>query len=146
MALTAFSDPGILPRRKFADRDRGSEKRKPFKVNQLGHLRKYRICDTCIIVRPLRSTHCGDCDNCVEKFDHHCPWLGNCVGKRNYKYFYSFVVLLNILTLYFIGFSVSHIVIYVKVHVNILKTIPSENVFLLLFILDKKQRSRHFNE
>lgn len=64
-----------------------------------------KTCETCKIIRPPRSTHCDDCDNCVERFDHHCPWLGACVGKRNYRFFFVFLVLLNVLTLFIIGFS-----------------------------------------
>lgn len=70
----------------------------------------YKLCSTCGTMRPPRSTHCNDCNNCVERFDHHCPWIGNCVGKRNYLSFYIFLLLLNLMTFYLIAFSILHIV------------------------------------
>ena len=49
------------------------------------------FCSTCRILRPPRSFHCNHCGTCIELHDHHCPWVGTCVGKRNIRYFVSFL-------------------------------------------------------
>lgn len=58
---------------------------------------KMKLCSTCNIYRPLRTSHCGECGVCVERMDHHCPWVGTCIGKKNYAYFYLFIFSLFIL-------------------------------------------------
>ena len=49
-------------------------------------------CTVCFIEQPLRSKHCSACERCVSTFDHHCPYLGNCIGERNRCLFYWFIL------------------------------------------------------
>ncbi|KAJ5738373.1 hypothetical protein N7493_001528 [Penicillium malachiteum] len=71
-----------------------------------------KYCKTCSIWRPPRCYHCRVCDNCVETLDHHCVWLNNCVGRRNYRYFFAFVSWGTLLGLFLLGSSLAHILLY----------------------------------
>lgn len=71
---------------------------------------RVKYCATCRIWRPPRASHCSSCDNCVDYFDHHCLWLNNCIGRRNYKYFLLFIVFASITCYYGLGLSVYYVV------------------------------------
>lgn len=53
-------------------------------------------CRTCKGPKPLRAHHCSVCNKCVLKMDHHCPWIMNCVGFKNHRYFILFLVYLTL--------------------------------------------------
>ncbi|CAE6441712.1 unnamed protein product [Rhizoctonia solani] len=93
MGKTAFTDPGIVPRNldptPVVDED-GVPYMRDVYVRGIPVRVKY--CITCKTYRPLRSSHCRICDNCVDGCDHHCQWVNNCIGRRNYSTFITFLI------------------------------------------------------
>ncbi|EEB15132.1 Palmitoyltransferase TIP1, putative [Pediculus humanus corporis] len=69
-----------------------------------------RLCHTCKCLRPLRAKHCRICNRCVRYFDHHCPFIYNCIGVKNRMWFLLFVtsVALNCtFTIYFACYCIA---------------------------------------
>jgi len=99
---TAFTDPGIIPRRHCKHRMPPT----PQDICVDGRFVRLKFCSTCKIIRPPRAFHCDICNNCVERFDHHCPWIGTCIGLRNYRWFSCFVWLVTILCVFVFYHSV----------------------------------------
>ena len=61
-----------------------------------------KTCPKCNFVKPARTHHCSICQTCVFNMDHHCPWINNCVGLENYRYFLLFIFYLLVGVSYFL--------------------------------------------
>ncbi|CCJ30506.1 unnamed protein product [Pneumocystis jirovecii] len=101
---TVFSNPGYIPK------PQGIEEQREI----IEHLVKEKLfmienyCIFCYLRRPLRSRHCKLCSRCVARFDHHCPWAGNCIGLKNHKSFIIYIVMLQIGIVLFIRLLFIH--------------------------------------
>lgn len=85
-----------------------------------------RFCKWCQRYKPDRCHHCRICKQCVLKMDHHCPWIMNCVGFRNHKFFFLLVVY-AVLNCGYIFYTISE-----SVHRTTIEETPPTNRFLLV--------------
>ncbi|XP_077682378.1 palmitoyltransferase ZDHHC19 isoform X2 [Eretmochelys imbricata] len=136
LLLASFTDPGIL--------HRGAEGRAELVIRAL-RVKESRFelhwCRKCHYYCPPRTFHCPCCNVCVEEFDHHCKWLNNCIGCRNFRFFFLFVAFLCSYNVVILASCITYLVLnYHQAYgaekiCAIMVTIPAALYLLPLLIL-----------
>jgi hypothetical protein len=92
-----------------------------------GHVIENGHCHLCDIdISSQRTKHCSACNKCVDVFDHHCKWLNQCVGTRNYAFFFTSVTTGIAMAAAFFGLSITVASLYASDATELLA--PWENL------------------
>ncbi|CAM9139849.1 unnamed protein product [Scytosiphon promiscuus] len=98
---TMLSEPGVVPRAALPLRDESEDG---------AVAANHTLCGRCESYKPTRAHHCRLCGRCVVRMDHHCPWMNNCVGVANQKYFILFLFYALAVTGYAVGLVLYHFI------------------------------------
>lgn len=102
---TILTDPGSVPKKTATP-----ELMQEISLNATQDYVVYK-CAECCSVKPDRAHHCSVCKRCIRKMDHHCPWVNNCVGERNQKFFVLFTLYVTLISFHALTLAVSHFLV-----------------------------------
>jgi len=77
---------------------------------QFEHFYRPKWCLYCQAFKPPRAHHCREWNACVLKLDHYCPWVYNCVGYKNHKYFILFLFYSTICLIYLLACCITRFI------------------------------------
>lgn len=100
------------------------------------------VCTYCNVVQPPRAKHCNDCDKCVLQFDHHCLWLGTCIGQANHCRFWWYICEETALCLWTCILYITYLKVNISkawwidvIMIALLVTLSISLIFLILLLL-----------
>ncbi|KAI3358715.1 hypothetical protein L3Q82_015121 [Scortum barcoo] len=105
-AKAMCTDPGAVPKGNATKEFIESLQLKPGQV-------VYK-CPKCCSIKPDRAHHCSVCKRCIKKMDHHCPWVNNCVGENNQKYFVLFTMYIALISFHALIMVAFHFVFCIE--------------------------------
>merc|ERR1719334_1307388 len=127
---TMLTDPGAVPR---GNATRENIARMGYKEGQV-----IFKCSKCCSIKPDRAHHCSVCQRCIRKMDHHCPWVNNCVGENNQKYFVLFTLYIASMSFHALFLAINHCITCMtsEFHACPAYSPPATMIFLLFLMFE----------